>query len=99
MVRHLHQHVIGSADGELLGLRGWLIDAPRYGERLRTWSDGGLIIDDGRIAEIGDYDTLSKTPRAQPVRWRHSNRAAIFPGLIDLHTHVPQYPAVARGQS
>jgi guanine deaminase len=31
------------------------------------------------------------------VRWRHSPRSAVFPGLIDLHAHVPQYPAVARG--
>ena len=33
------------------------------------------------------------------MRWLHSNRVAIFPGLIDLHAHVPQYPAVARGTS
>ncbi len=51
------------------------------------------------IAEIGDYDQLAKKPRAQPVRWMHSNRVAVFPGLIDLHTHLPQYPAVARGTS
>jgi guanine deaminase len=81
----------------LLGLRGWLIDAPQYG-RLRSWQDGALIIDSGRIAEVGDYDTLRKKPRELPVRWLHSARVAIFPGLIDLHTHLPQYPAVARGQ-
>jgi guanine deaminase len=80
----------------LTGLRGWLIDAPAFGE-LRSCPDGGLILEDGRIAEVGDYSVLSKKPRPQPVRWRHSNRVVIFPGLIDLHAHVPQYPAVARG--
>jgi guanine deaminase len=78
------------------GLRGFLIDSPEYG-KVRSWSDGALVIDDGRIAEIGDYETLARKPRPQAVRWLHSKRVAIFPGLIDLHTHVPQYPAVARG--
>ena len=81
------------------GLRGFLIDAPEYDGRLRSWSDGALVIDEGRIAELGDYDTLARKPRAQVVRWLHSKRVAIFPGLIDLHAHVPQYPAVARGTS
>lgn len=56
-----------------------------------------MVIDDGHIAEVGDYETLARKPRPQPIRWLHSKRVAIFPGLIDLHAHVPQYPAVARG--
>ena len=82
----------------LFGLRGFLIDAPEYG-KLRSWSDGALVIDDGLIAEIGDYDTLARKPWPEPIRWLHSRRVAVFPGLIDLHSHVPQYPAVARGTS
>jgi guanine deaminase len=82
--------------GSLLGIRGFLIDTPEYGQ-LRARSDGALIIDEGFIVEIGDYDSLVRKPRPLPVRWLHSNRVAVFPGLIDLHTHVPQYPAVARG--
>ncbi len=88
-----------TSEPTLLGIRGWLIDAPDYDGALRSWSDGALIIDGGLIAEVGDYDSLSKKPRSQPVRWLHSNRVAIFPGLIDLHSHIPQYPAVARGES
>jgi len=78
----------------LVGIRGWLIDAPEPG-KLRSFADGALILDGTLIAEVGDYSTLSKTPRARPIRWIHSNRAVVFPGLIDLHAHVPQYPAVA----
>jgi guanine deaminase len=85
-----------STSPSLLGIRGFLIDAPEFG-RLRSWSDGALVIDNGLIAEIGDYDTLAKKPRPEPIRWLHSNRVAVFPGLIDIHAHVPQYPAVARG--
>jgi len=85
-----------SSGSALFGLRGFLIDAPEYG-KLRSWSDGALVIDEGQIAEVGDYETLFRKPRPQPIRWLHSKRVAIFPGLIDLHAHVPQYPAVARG--
>jgi guanine deaminase len=85
-----------STGSALTGLRGFLIDAPEWG-KLRAWPDGGIVLDGGYIAEIGDYDTLAKKPRAQPIRWMHSPRVAIFPGLIDIHAHVPQYPAVARG--
>jgi guanine deaminase len=87
-----------STSSALTGIRGFLIDAPEYG-RLRAWPDGALVIDGGLIAEIGDYAELSKRPRTQPIRWRHSDRVAVFPGLIDIHSHVPQYPAVARGTS
>ncbi|MEA3211676.1 MAG: guanine deaminase [Chthoniobacter sp.] len=87
-----------TADTSLIGIRGFLIDAPEYG-KLRARPDGGLIIDGTQIAEIGDFSELSKRPRTQAVRWRHSDRVAVFPGLIDLHSHVPQYPAVARGTS
>jgi guanine deaminase len=84
-------------ENSLVGLRGFLIDAPDYG-RIRARSDGAIILDGTQIVEVGDYREISNQPRAQPVRWSHSPRAAIFPGLIDLHTHLPQYPAVARGE-
>ena len=84
-------------DTPLLGLRGCLIDAPEYG-KLRSWKNGAVVIADGKIVEVGSYQFLGKKPRSQPIKWLHSERAAIFPGLIDLHTHMPQYPVVARGR-
>ncbi len=86
-----------NAETRLLGLRGCLIDAPTYGS-LRTWRDGAIIIADGKIEEVGDFQKIGKKPREQPIRWLHSDRVAIFPGLIDIHAHVPQYPVVARGK-
>ena len=79
----------------LTGLRGFS-STPRNGAGCAP-ARRRIVLDEGRIAEVGDYDTLAKKPRPQPVRWLHSPRVAIFPGLIDLHAHVPQYPAVARG--
>jgi guanine deaminase len=80
------------------GIRGYLIDAPAYGS-LRSHRDGALVIADGRIAEIGAYDDLRKRQRPVPIQWLDRTSAAIFPGLIDCHTHLPQYSAVARGES
>ena len=89
-----------TADGptEWLGLRGHLIDAPVFGQ-LRTWKDGGLVInpESGRIMEIGDHGLLKRRHRPNPVRWSGESHHLIVPGLVDTHTHLPQYPAVARG--
>jgi guanine deaminase len=85
-------------ENELIGLRGYLIDAPEHGV-LRSRPRGGLIIENGQILDIGDYDDLRRMQRAKPVRWIDRGPVAIFPGLIDCHTHLPQYSAVARGES
>src|ERR1700724_94731 len=85
-------------DGDLFGIRGFLIDAPEFGD-LRGRRDGAIIIENGRIAATGDYDDLHRRQRPKPVRWIDRGPVAVFPGLIDCHTHLPQYSAVARGES
>jgi guanine deaminase len=85
-------------DVSLFGIRGFLIDAPEFGA-LRGWRGGAVIIENGRISEAGDYDDLRRMQRPKPVRWIDRGPVAIFPGLIDCHTHLPQYSAVARGES
>src|ERR1043166_2280607 len=85
-------------EGKLFGIRGFLIDAPEFGT-LRGRPGGALIIENARISEVGDYDDLRRTQQPQPVRWIDHTVAAIFPGLIDCHTHLPQYSAVGRGES
>ena len=54
-------------NGELLGIRGFLIDAPEFGT-LRGRPGGALIIENGHIAEVGDFDDLRRTQRPQSVR-------------------------------
>ena len=80
------------------GIRGFLIDTPEFGA-VRGRPDGTLIIDNGLITECGDYDDLRRIRRPAPIRWIDHRGAAIFPGLIDCHTHLPQYCVVARGES
>src|SRR6266851_1953413 len=85
------------SDTSPFGLRGFLIDAPEFGA-LRSRPNGAVIIDNGRILEVGDYDDLRRL-RPNAVRWIDRRGSAIFPGLIDCHTHLPQYSVVARGES
>lgn len=85
-------------DGQLLGLRGFLIDTPEFGG-LRSRRAGGLILQNGKILACGNYDDLRRIHRTPAVDWIEYGSVAIFPGLIDCHTHLPQYSAVARGES
>ncbi|MEY2479683.1 MAG: guanine deaminase [Verrucomicrobiota bacterium] len=83
---------------ELFAIRGFLIDAPEFGS-LRARRDGGIVVENGKIAEIGEYDDLRRAQRLKGVRWIERELLCVFPGLIDCHTHLPQYSAVARGES
>ena len=77
------------------GLRGYLIDAPVFGS-LRSWRDGALVVENGEITDVGDFDIVRKKPRPQKIRWLHGTHSLIVPGLIDIHAHLPQYPSVAK---
>src|SRR3984893_14079344 len=85
------------SDTSPFGLRGFLIDAPEFGA-LRGRPNGAVLIDKGKISEIGAYIDLRPT-RPNSIRWIDRRASAIFPGLIDCHTHLPQYSVVARGES
>ena len=81
----------------MFGLRGYLIDAPDFGA-LRGRPNGAVLIENGKIAAVGDYDDLRRL-RSNSITWIDRRGSAIFPGLIDCHTHLPQYSVVARGES
>ena len=86
------------SDISRFGLRGFLIDAPEFGA-LRAWPNGAVLVENGRIADIGDYDDVRRRHPPNSIQWTEHRSVAIFPGLIDCHTHLPQYSAVARGES
>ncbi|MFQ3577600.1 MAG: amidohydrolase family protein, partial [Verrucomicrobiia bacterium] len=82
----------------LQGIRATLLDAPQWGV-LRAEMDGALVVDDGKILARGSFEQLSHTPAYREISWRSQPGLVVVPGLIDLHTHLPQYPGVARGES
>jgi guanine deaminase len=72
-------------------LRASLIHAVGAGPdsvRLESWSDGGLLLLDGKIADAGSFAAVrSRHPRARVERLREG---LLLPGLIDVHVHYPQ---------
>ena len=80
------------------GLRGFLIDTPEFGT-LRGRPNGAVLVENGRILQVGDYDDVRRMQPPNSISWIDRRPAAIFPGLIDCHTHLPQYSVVARGES
>lgn len=81
-----------------LALRGFLLDSPD-GKSLRGIRDGAILLEDGRILDAGEYTRLKNLPEARGLPWLFGAGCALIPGLIDLHAHLPQYPAVARRES
>ena len=54
----------------------------------RFHADGLLVIDDGRIADFGAFDEVSRRHAGLDIR--HVRRRLILPGFIDGHIHFPQ---------
>ncbi|MHB2263727.1 guanine deaminase [Aliihoeflea sp. PC F10.4] len=55
--------------------------------------DGGLLIEDGKIAAIGDFATVAaNAPDAEVIDHRPH---LILPGFIDTHAHFPQMQVIA----
>ena len=89
----------GTSAGGWVGLRGEVLDAPKFGE-LRAWRDGAVVFDlqSGRIVATGDYPAVRRETAGKAVRWEGGEDRVICPGLIDVHAHLPQYPASGCGQ-
>ena len=54
----------------------------------RFWEDGMVVIDNGKITEVGDY---APRPGAEVIDHRPH---LIVPGLIDPHIHFPQMQVI-----
>lgn len=80
---------------QMKGFRGFLIDTPARG-KLRGVRDGAIVIGEGKILATGNYGDLRDRKEFSHACWQYSSEAVIIPGLVDIHTHLPQYPAVAR---
>lgn len=84
-----------NAESTLTGLRGRVIHAPVYGA-LEEWRDGVVLWDArGRIADVGAAASL--LPNYTDAAISDVRPALVLPGLVDAHTHLPQYPAAGLG--
>ena len=80
-------------------LRGRLLSFLRQPEDIKDESsyvyhdDGGLLIEDGRIAAIGDYAAIRRRA-PEGVETVDHRPHLIMPGFIDPHIHFPQMQVV-----
>ena len=73
-------------------VRGRIVHTPESpfetGGALKSYPDGAVAVEAGRIAALGAYRELaSEFPDAPVVDW---SGAWIFPGMVDAHVHFPQ---------
>jgi guanine deaminase len=74
-------------------IRASLLSAPTP-HRLQFEADGGLVVDgQGSIADAGAFEAVAA--RHPGLALEDLRPCWILPGLIDLHSHLPQYEAVA----
>lgn len=74
--------------------RGILISADSVGA-MRVTRDGAMIVEDGRIKYSGPAVGV---PQELEPNIKTISAKIILPGLIDLHTHLPQYPLRGTGR-
>ena len=65
--------------------------SPEDTDSFRYIEDGGLLIEDGKIVGMGDFDSID-TADAELVDHRPH---LVMPGFIDTHLHFPQTQVIA----
>ena len=76
------------------GIRAYLLTASQS-QTLQAYPDGALAWDDqGTFCYAGPW---SERPKKSPVAWEDLRHLIVTPGFIDVHCHLPQYPAVGIG--
>lgn len=65
-----------------LSLKGAISDS-----QLRIFEDAGILIENGRIQEIGNFEALAKRPDNIEIHELKGSHTCL-PGLIDSHTHI-----------
>lgn len=89
---------MAAADPPPFALRGHVIDAPRFGA-LRSFPRGAVVVHAGRIVFAGAEEEAAARWTGGAIEWRSDPEVqvpVVLPGLVDVHTHLPQYPVVAR---
>jgi len=95
-----HPHANSRRDAVIRAIRGRLLsfseDQPpaAFAAGVRFIADGLLVIEDGRIAAIGEAAQLLPTLPPDTTVTEHG-AALIMAGFIDLHIHLPQTRVIA----
>lgn len=87
-MRAAHSDLFEGGQKELFTFRGRILN-PISPRTIQDLVDGCLVVDgNGRIVQIGDWSKITSSLKTRVFDFRGQ---LIVPGLIDLHTHLPQY--------
>ncbi|MET3978779.1 imidazolonepropionase [Mucilaginibacter sp. UYP25] len=72
---------------QILPLTGLPLKGALKDEQLHIVANGGVLVENGLIIEIGDYKELTKANPSAQIEEIHGNHV-LLPGFIDCHTHI-----------
>ncbi len=72
----------------------FVADPARYGDQAwQYFQDGALVVENGRIKEIGNHSELWQ--KFREAEWIDHSGRLIVPGFVDTHVHYPQTEMIA----
>jgi len=72
---------------EILPLDGLAMKGPLQDHQLKIIPNGALVLEEGKIVEIGDFDALRNQYAGIQVQ-EIEKKSVLIPGFIDCHTHL-----------
>jgi len=72
---------------QILPLTGMPFKGALKDEQLQVITSGGILVEDGVILSVGDFETLRKNNPSAQIN-EIETEAVLLPGFVDCHTHI-----------
>ncbi len=72
---------------QIIPMTGLSLKGPISDNQLNIIVDGGILVEEGKIRAIGNFDDLAKNSEGIEIHELQGNHTCL-PGLIDSHTHI-----------
>ncbi|HZX58727.1 MAG TPA: imidazolonepropionase, partial [Mucilaginibacter sp.] len=72
---------------QILSLAGLPLKGPIADDKLQIIPNGGVLVEDGLIIEVGDFESLRKANPEATIE-KITSEQVLLPGFVDCHTHL-----------
>ncbi len=73
---------------QLLPMDGLALHGPLLDEELEVISDAGIVTQNGKILDFGEYDELKKIHTEADHKLNSKKDSVVLPSFVDCHTHI-----------
>ncbi len=73
---------------QLLTMNGLPLKGPLKDEQLEIITNAGIVIQDGKILDLGSYSDLENIHPDSEKKLNNSSDLVVLPSFIDCHTHI-----------